>query len=268
VQDYIIEKLDRLLTDTNIAFIKWDMNRNVSEPGWEGAPGDPRELWVRYVQGVYRVWGILRARHPGVIWQSCSGGGGRADLGILRLADQIWVSDNTEPCARLSIQEGFSQVFPAGVMEAWVTDSGPEFLPLEFRLHVSMCGSLGIGGHLKHWGPALRAEAARWIAAYKAVRAIIQLGDQFRLRSPQAHAVSAVQYLAKDQGAGVLFAFRTHLAPPAVMPTLRLQGLAPEALYTLEGFPGARSGRAWMEAGLQIDLQDFHSAMRLIQRVG
>ena len=70
------------------------------------------------------MWGTLRERHPQVIWQSCSGGGGRADLGMLRLADQIWPSDNTEPTARLAIQEGFSHVFPASTMEAWVTDSG------------------------------------------------------------------------------------------------------------------------------------------------
>ena len=268
VQQYVLEKLDRLLSENNIAFIKWDMNRNVSEPGWEDAPGDPRELWVRYVQGVYRVWGELRRLHPGVIWQSCSGGGGRADLGILCLADQVWVSDNTEPNARLGIQEGFSQLFPANVMEAWVTDAGQEYLPLEFRMHVSMCGSLGIGGHLKQWGPEKRAQAARWIKAYKEVRAIIQLGDQFRLRSPQQHAFSAVQYMAKDKSAGVLFAFRTHLAHPAALPPLYLQGLDPKALYTVEGCSGPLSGLAWMEAGLNIPLMDFQSDMRRIQRVG
>src|SRR5262249_40526612 len=162
VQDYIIEQIDRLLAAHNIAFIKWDMNRNVSEPGWPDAPGDPREVWVRYVQGLYRVWGTLQERHPQVIWQSCSGGGGRADFGILRLADQIWVSDQTEPTARLAIQEGFSQIFPANTMEAWVTDMGADYLPLAFRFHVSMCGTLGVGGHLKHWDAAMRAEGARW----------------------------------------------------------------------------------------------------------
>jgi alpha-galactosidase len=84
---------------------------------------------VRYVQGLYRVWGTLQEQHPHVIWQSCSGGGGRANLAILRLADQIWVSDNTEPTARLAIQEGFSQIFPANTMEAWVTDMGADYLP-------------------------------------------------------------------------------------------------------------------------------------------
>ncbi|MGE5373791.1 MAG: alpha-galactosidase, partial [Bacteroidota bacterium] len=214
VQEYILEKLDRLLSGNNIRFIKWDMNRNASEPGWDSAPGDPRELWVRYVQGVYRVWGMLRERHPQVTWQSCSGGGGRVDLGILRLADQAWVSDNTEPTARLNIQEGYSQVYPACTMEAWVTDSGPDYLPLEFRMHVSMCGALGIGGHLGHWDEDKREQAAYWIARYKEIRPIIQFGDLYRLYSPQQGCFSAVEYVSKDKREAVLFAFRTH--KPAV----------------------------------------------------
>jgi alpha-galactosidase len=273
VQNYIIEKLDRLLSDHNILFIKWDMNRNASEPGWPDAPGDQREVWVRYVQGLYHVWGTLRERHPHVTWQSCSGGGGRADLGILRFADQVWISDNTEPAARLAIQEGYSQIFPANTMEAWVTDMGAATLPLEFRLHVSMCGSLGIGGHLVHWGAERRAEAAKWIAVYKEIREVIQLGDMYRLRSPQEHAFSAVQYVGKDRAEGVLFAFRTHLPlpgvsglPPQLLP-IYLRGLDPAARYEVEGFDGARSGAAWMHAGLQIELGDFQSTVRRIKRV-
>ena len=116
------------------------------------------------------VWGTLRARHPHVIWQSCSGGGGRADLAILRHADQIWVSDNTEATARLRIQEGFSQCFPAQVMEAWVTDAGRGQVPLDFRFHVSMSGVLGLGGNLLKWSEDERATAAKWIAYYKQIR--------------------------------------------------------------------------------------------------
>ena len=267
VQDYLIGQLDRLLTENNIAFIKWDMNRNVSEPGWPDAPGDQRELWVRHVQGVYRVWGTLRERHPNVIWQSCSGGGGRADLGILRLADQIWVSDNTEAAARLRIQEGFSHIFPANTMEAWVTDMGQEYLSLEFRFHVSMCGSLGIGGHLLHWSEAHRAEAAKWIALYKEIRPIVQFGDLYRLRSPQTHAFSAVQYVSQDRSEGVLFAFRTHLPIPTDLPPIYLRGLDPESRYEVEGLAGARSGMAWMRAGLGLEIKDFQSTVRRIRQV-
>jgi alpha-galactosidase len=267
VQDYLIETLDRLLAENNIAFIKWDMNRNVSEPGWPAAEGDPREIWVRYVYGVYRVWGTLVERHPQVIFQSCSGGGGRADLGILRLADQIWVSDNTIASARLGIQEGFSQIFPANTMEAWVTDAFEESYSLEYRFHVSMCGSLGIGGHLLHWSEADREQAAHWIALYKEIREIIQLGDQYRLRAPQQHPYAAVQYMRKDKSEGVLFAFRTHIPEPAQLPLLYPRGLDPQARYAIEGLTEVRSGLGWMQAGVHLPLRDFQSTVRRIRRV-
>jgi alpha-galactosidase len=274
VQNYLIDQLDRLLANHKITFIKWDMNRNVSEPGWPDAPGSQRELWVRYVEGLYRVWGTLRERHPQVIWQSCSGGGGRADLGILRFADQIWLSDNTNPLWRIGMQEGFSQLFPASTMEAWVTDMGPESLPLEFRFHVSMCGVLGIGGHLGHWGAERRAEAAELIALYKAIRPLVQDGDLYRLQSAVEGPFSALQYVSKDRSEAVLFAFRTHMRAmsnqpyfAARLPTIYLRGLDPEALYAVEGFPEPRSGQAWMRAGLYLHLEDFQSTVRRVRRI-
>lgn len=271
VQDYIIELLDKLLSENNIVFIKWDMNRNISEPGWPEAPGDPREIWVRYVQGLYRVWGTLRERHPQVIFQSCSGGGGRADMGILRYADQIWISDNTDAPSRLTIQEGFSYTYPANTMEAWVTDAVKGTIPLEFRLHVSMCGSLGIGGHLTHWTAQERALAAKWIGVYKEIRHIIQQGDLFRLFSPRDSAFSAVQYVSKDQREGVLFAFRlfipqflAHYDESIFLPTIYLRGLDPDAMYEVEGITGLRSGAAWMYSGLRLSLPNFGSTVRRI----
>jgi alpha-galactosidase len=270
VQAYLLEKLDKLLSEHNIRFIKWDMNRNASEPGWETAPGDPRELWVRYVQGLYHVWGTLRERHPQVTWQSCSGGGGRVDLGILRLADQAWASDNTEPAARLQIQHGYSQVFPASTMEAWVTDMGPAYIPLEFRMHVSLCGALGIGGHLVRWGAERRAEAAEWIALYKEIRPLVQFGDLYRLRSAQAETFSALEYVSRDKKEAVLFAFRTpqplipYLEP---LPPLYLRGLDPAARYHVEGLDEIRSGLAWMRTGIELYLSDYQSTVWRIRRV-
>ncbi len=261
VQQYILEQLDHLLSTYAITFIKWDMNRNVSEPGWLDATGDPRELWVRYVQGLYYVWNTLKTRHPAVFWQSCSGGGGRADLAILRLADQIWVSDNTEATARLAIQEGFSHIFPANTMEAWVTDAGRELIPLTFRFHVSMSGILGIGGHLLRWSEEERALAKRLIAQYKEIRPIVQDGDLYRLRSPQSHAFSAHMYMTKDRAEGVLFAFRTYIPDPVTLPLLYLRGLDPAARYTVEGIEEIRSGQAWMHVGIQLTLGNFESTV-------
>lgn len=267
VQGYLIDTLDDLLARHDIRFIKWDMNRNVSEPGWPAAPGDPRELWVRYVQGLYHVWGTLKERHPQVVWQSCSGGGGRADLGILSLADQVWISDNTLAPARLDIQYGYSQVFPASTMEAWVTDMGRAQLPLEFRMHVSMLGTLGLGGHLAHWTEEELEVARRQVALYKEIRHLVQGGDLYRLRSPQEHAFSAVQYVSKGGSEAVLFAFRTHIARPTVLPRLHLQGLQPDAFYEIEGQPAALSGTAWKHVGLHLELEDFQSRVLRIKRL-
>ncbi len=266
VQEHLIGTLDSLLSQNNIAFIKWDMNRAASEPGWSDAPGDPRELWVRYVWGVYRVWDELRQRHPHVTWQSCASGGGRADLGILRLADQVWVSDNTEASSRLHIQHGYSQYLPAITMEAWVTDWHEGIVPLSFRFHVSMCGALGVGGNLTHWNDADRALAASWIGQYKEIRHIIQFGDQYRLVSPQKSPYSAVQYMSKDQSEGVLLAFRTHIPEKYNIPHLYLRGLDPNTIYTVEGH-GQRSGLGWMAAGLGVPLKNFESKMLRIKAV-
>ncbi|MBI3172516.1 MAG: alpha-galactosidase [Chloroflexi bacterium] len=267
VQEYVLGVLDKLLTENNIAFIKWDMNRAASEPGWPDAPGDPRELWMRYVWGIYRVWGELRQRHPNVIWQSCASGGGRADLGILRLADQVWVSDNTEATSRLRIQEGYSHFLPAITMEAWVTDWNEGFVPLEFRFHVSMCGSLGVGGNLLNWNDADRALATECIRQYKEIRPIVQLGEQYRLLSPQMGPFSAVQYVSQDKAEGVLFVFRVHVPEKYNIPHLYLRGLDPEALYSVEGFDEPRSGLAWMEAGLKVELKNLQSKILKITRI-
>ncbi len=267
VQQYVLGALDKLLTENNIAFIKWDMNRAASEPGWPDAPGDPRELWVRYLWGVYHVWDELRRRHPNVVWQSCASGGGRADLGILRLADQAWVSDNTEATSRLRIQEGYSQFLPAITMEAWVTDWNEGFVPLEFRFHVSMCGSLGVGGNLLNWDEAERALAAACIRQYKEIRPIVQLGEQYRLLSPQKGPYSAVQYVSQDKAESVLFVFRVHVPEKYNIPHLYLRGLDLEALYSVEGFEGPRSGLAWMEAGMRVELKNLQSKILKITRI-
>jgi alpha-galactosidase len=152
-------------------------------------------------------------------------------------------------------------------MEAWVTDSGEKHIPLSFKFHVSMCGSLGIGGHLLRWTPEECQGAARHITLYKKIRPIIQFGDLYRLRSPQEYPYSAVQYMSKDKSSGVLFAFRTHMSNPAQLPVIRLQGLEPEALYTIEGVDFKRSGAAWMEIGVLFDLKDYESRLCRIQQI-
>ena len=140
-------------------------------------------------------------------------------------------------------------------------------MPLEFRFHVSMCGSLGVGGNLLEWSQAERQAGAECIQLYKEIRHIIQFGDQYRLISPQHHDYSAVQYVNKDKSEGVLFVFRTHIPDPFNIPMTYLRGLDPEALYTIEGFEEPRSGLAWMEAGIRVELKNLQSKVMKISRL-
>ncbi len=121
VKEHIFGVLDKLASQYRIRYFKWDMNRPFAEPGWENVE-EPKELWVRYVANVYEIIDRLRAKHPNLEIESCSGGGARIDLGILRRVDEVWTSDNTEALDRLGIQYGFSQMYAPKVMSAWVTD--------------------------------------------------------------------------------------------------------------------------------------------------
>ena len=267
VQDYIIAKLDALLSQHDIRFIKWDFNRNVSEPGWPGAPGEAREIWLRYVWGMYRVWGTLRDRHPNVIWQTCSGGGGRVDPAMLRLADQAWISDNTEPAARIRMQAAFSEIYPPDTMEAWVTDMGPAYIPLAFRFHVSMAGVLGIGADITEWGEEQKEIARACVSQYKAIRHIVQRGQVYRLVAANESGYWAHQVNSEDGREGILFAYRTHISQPGRLLRLRLRGLDPQTLYSVEGQEGIRSGAAWAHSDIVLELADYESRLLHIRRV-
>ena len=130
--------LDALVGTTTIDYLKWDMNRAFTEAGWPDAGPDASRLWIEHVRGVYGIIDRLRDDHPHLRIQACAGGGGRSDLGMLSRTDEVWISDNTDAADRVAIQHGYSQLYPARTMAAWVTDS-PNFLtgrrlPLRFPL--------------------------------------------------------------------------------------------------------------------------------------
>ncbi len=158
VKEYVFQWLDQLVTSNDIAFLKWDYNRNWAEPGWDAVPvAEQKKIYVTYVRNLYDILDRLRAKHPKLEIESCSGGGGRVDLGILRYTDEVWPSDNTDALDRLTLQDGFSQAYTPGIMMAWVTDvpSGIDHrvVPLKFRFLVAMSGSLAVGSNLNKFTP-------------------------------------------------------------------------------------------------------------------
>jgi alpha-galactosidase len=227
--------LTRLVADNGIDFLKWDMNRAFSEAGWPGREGGQEVLWTRYVLNLYSVIDRLRADHPGLRIETCSGGGGRVDLAILSRTDQAWPSDNTDAADRVSIQHGFSQIYPARTMSAWVTDVPNQLtgrsVPLRYRFHVAMAGVLAVGGDLAHWTAEELAQGAELVAEYKKVRHIVQHGTQHRLRGPVDDAPSAVQYTTADRREAFVLVWRRAPRHGTPRPALRLAGLDPAARY-------------------------------------
>ncbi|MFJ2136397.1 alpha-galactosidase [Streptomyces sp. NPDC087845] len=256
VQEYLWEQLDTLLSSAPIDYVKWDFNRSFTDAGWPGEEY-PQKLWIEHVDALYALIDRLRAAHPSVAFESCSGGGGRVDLGILSRTDQVWTSDNTDPLDRLAIQEGFGQIHPARVMAAWVTDSPNVQLngrvsSLRFRFVSAMAGVLGVGGDLTEWSEEELAEARAWVELYKEIRPVVQHGALYRLRAPRG-GLSAVQYVQGDEVVVLtwLEAQRYGELPPA----LRLRGLDPAATYTCRDTGAVHHGSALLHQGLHTGLR-------------
>jgi len=271
VRAYVFGFLDKVLTENDIAFLKWDYNRNWSQPGWDQLPaGEQKRVYVDYVRNLYSILTELRRKHPKVEIESCSGGGGRVDLGILRLTDEVWASDNTDPYDRLIQQYGFSFAYTPQVMMAWVTDSphweNQRATTVAYRMLSSMQGSLGIGANISKWGPEDVATAKRLIAAYKQVQPAIAQGDLYRLIAPTGgSAFSATENVKADKSQAVVFAFIHSTIEGYPYPVLKLKGLDPAAEYALtaiegkadKAVPAVASGAWWMNHGLDLGA-DFH----------
>ncbi|WP_371674329.1 alpha-galactosidase [Streptomyces sp. NBC_00289] len=269
VQNYLWEQLDGLLSSAPIDYVKWDFNRCFTDAGWPGEPY-PQRLWVDHVHALYRLLDRLRAAHPGVAFESCSGGGGRIDLGVLGRTDQVWTSDNTDPLDRLAIQYGFSQIHPARVMAAWVTDSPNTQLngrvsSLRFRFVSAMAGVLGVGGDLSRWTEEELAEAREWVELYKEIRPLVQRGELYRLRPPSG-GLSAVQYVLGDEAVVLAWLQAQSHGEPA--PALRLRGLDPTATYECRETGEVHRGAVLLHHGLRTGLRgDFDATLFRFRRI-
>jgi alpha-galactosidase len=267
VKDWMSSWLDDLLAKNEIDFLKWDMNRPFTEAGWPGAE-DPERLWLDHVHHLYEIIDRLRADHPGVRIEDCSSGGGRLDLGMLARTDQVWTSDNTDAVDRLTIQQGFSQLYPARVMAAWVTDSpNPHTrrtVPLDFRFHVAMQGILALGGTLTDWNEAELARAADLVAEYKTIRPLVQHGIQYRLT---ATPVTGVQYVAANGSATAVLAYRLAAAFGERARPLPLRGLDPDARYLDTRTRQVHYGAVLLSRGLPLDLPADDHASTLVHLI-
>lgn len=287
VKEWMFNWLDKLVSENDIAFLKWDYNRVWSEAGWNTAPGSSpqnpnadaeKAIYVTQVRNLYDVIDRLRAKHPKLEIESCSSGGGRVDLGILQRTDEVWPSDNTDALDRQNIQYGFTHGYTPQVMVAWVTDvpsMDRRLVPLQYRFVVAMQGALGIGANLTKFTDAEMALSAKLTAFYKTIRTTVQQGDLYRLQSPMNSDQSQVEYVAQDKSQAVVLAYLHSQRLLLRYDPVKLKGLDPEAMYTVRALdPGkyvgeaTASGSVLMGAGVQLRLDgDYDSTALALERV-
>ncbi|WP_029905070.1 alpha-galactosidase [Prevotella sp. 10(H)] len=259
VYQYLYKSLNKVLKENNIKFIKWDMNRHMTDPGFASAPAEEqRAVRIKYVENLYRLVESLRKDFPEVWFENCSSGGGRIDLGMISRYDFNWVSDNTDPVDRIFIQDSYLTLFPANTMISWVTHEDWHKLnpSLEFKFDVCMAGVLGVGYDITKWNDAQKQVAKKKIEQYKEIREVIHKGKTYRIVSPFDENRSILQYVSVNQKEVVVFVYNLGEYPRQSVEENRrskltkLKGLLPDATYKIEDMNSTYTGKYLMEVGI------------------
>jgi alpha-galactosidase len=212
-------------------------------------------VFHRYILGLYDFLERLTAAHPTILFEGCSGGGGRFDAGFLYSMPQIWTSDNTDAIARLKIQYGTSLSYPASSMGSHVSavpnHQTQRITDLAIRGNVAMSGVLGYELDLTTVTDEEKAAIKEQVAFYKKHRQLFQYGTFIRLLSPFAGNDTAWMYVSEDKQEAIVFYFRVLAEASAPLITLKLAGLAADTVYQMGGYK--IGGDELMQIGFYID---------------
>ena len=254
VQDYVIKSVNAILDDANIYYMKWDINRSLADI-WSNELSSERqgEVYHRYILGLYRVMDEIILTHPDILFEGCSGGGGRYDPAMLHYYPQYWVSDNNNPIDRLKLHYGTSFVYPVSTMGAHISDSG-KFVPLKTKAVVAMCGTFGYELDATELSEENQGICREQSELFRKYYPIIFEGDYYRLSNPfEAGNMTAWQHVAKDKKESLLSVVVTNLTCNGPQEYIRAKGLVPDAMYRINDGEQVLSGAALMNAGLPID---------------
>ena len=258
VCDYIVKAVSEILNSAPIRYVKWDMNRNMTESGSAFLPRErQRETAHRYMLGLYKIMEAITSIFPQILFESCSGGGGRFDPGILYYMPQTWTSDDTDAVERLYIQYGTSLVYPVVTMGAHVSAAPNHQIGritnLEIRGHLAMSGNLGYELDLSGLTSAEKELVKKQIADYKEVRELVQFGDFYRLKSPFEDNEAAWMFVSEDVRQALVFYFRILAKPnPPLVSLLKLRGLDESRNYQFMGTGRIYNGDELMYAGITV----------------
>lgn len=278
VQDYIIEAMSNLFRSCNIAYVKWDMNRNVSDYyAKDLAPERQGEVSHRYMMGLYRCMKTLTERFPKILFEGCASGGNRFDLGILSYFPQIWASDDTDALCRAEIQTGYSYAYPLSTISAHVSacpnHQTLRVTPIETRFNVAAFGVLGYECNFCELHKEDLDAIKDQIALYKKWRPVLQYGSFYRgrtmcdaLKANGSRGAASVLIsgagnltewtcVSEDQKKAVGFLMQKLVAPNVQFDSYKAKGLNPELEYQ------------FTNRGLKYNIKDFGSLVNMVSPV-
>ena len=259
VRDYVYDMISNILHSANIEYVKWDMNRQLSDMGSYELPADRQgELYHRYVLGVYELQERLITEFPDLLLENCSGGGARFDPGMLYYSPQIWCSDDTDAVERLKIQEGTALMYPLSAMGAHISVCPNHTVgrntPFETRGNVALTGTFGYELDITKIPEKDQEMIPQQVQMYHKYNDLVREGDYYRIASyRENHEFDCYLVAAKDKK-DILVTFVQVIGRPNYHSRcIRLQGLDPKMNYRIEGTDHVYGGDLLMNAGLQVE---------------
>lgn len=258
VRDYAYECVAKILRSANIEYVKWDMNRQLSDIGSLELPADRMgELYHRYVLAVYEMQERLMQEFPHLLLENCSGGGARFDPGMLYYSPQIWCSDDTDAIERLKIQEGTALIYPLSSMGAHVSDCPNHTVgrvtPFETRGYVALAGTFGYELDVTRIPKEDRNMIPEQVAMYHKYNDLVREGDYYRIASyAENHYFDCYGVVSKDKKEALYTFVQVLNRPNYHSRRIKLKGLEPEKTYRIEGEENTYTGELLMKAGINI----------------
>ena len=262
IRDWTIEWLDNLIIDAGLDYLKWDMNRIVSEvcPDFTD-----NAVAIKYIKNIYYIWEHLNKKFPDLLLENCASGGGRADFGMLKYADRVNRSDNADPIDVLDIHEGYTTLFvpkiaggAGNVAPERMAVSGRE-VPIKFRTELGMTGSMSVGINLLKSSDEELLEIKTAVEKFKEIRKALQDSYVYRIASKSEHPYTVFEYKKRDKSEFTLFTFGHGLTQAnRYTPLFKIRGLDPDTTYAC----GDRkmSGKALMNIGIKVEIKGDYAS--------
>lgn len=251
VRDCIFNQMYDVLSKNNIAYLKWDYNRAITEPASVMLDArHSKEFFHRFILGTYELMDRITSAFPHILFESCAGGGGRFDAGMLYYMPQAWASDNTDPIERLTIQFGTTMCYPASSMGAHV--SACDRTGIETKAAVAMAGTFGYELDPKEMSEEDKEKVKEQVKNYHRYYNVIHFGDLYRIIAPTDDEFKcAWEYVAKDKSEALLTVVIKNRAPHDFL-LIKMKGLDPEKMYRDETDGEIYSGALLMNAGINL----------------